>query len=469
MSYIQSVKCLLLDYKKDWDNKNLKDSFEREQFYELLDEMVCEARYPRNIWISQMVEKYGLDPTILPENYLTKLFDSEIIDATKTLINKYIDLQKALIDEAQREEKEEHETQSFKDWYFYTKTFVKNEILGDASNRADRKIDTGWFLKHSGGSEDRHLTLDYRLLRSNRDKTLDLDKNEDVEDIPKENPLVRSDSEDLWEGIPKGRDKTTERFRFLIRDKAAVKSAENMARKKGMGYNPDWHTLEDKELISKLNGVYYSILGWEGEDQCETIEERIALINRSVNGVPPKKRKRIENEIQMSIEDLCAKFQNLSKTNLIVYLFGKKSKRIMTRLNDFYNLINKSPSFIKDRPDFVQYITENRDIDKDEIASGRDLKKNREIINPSESGDQEKKLMKKQRDSQINDFFLECAKYLNRNQTKILNLMIHYDQHQSKVAQKLGFSKGYVSQEYKKILEKLSNNPHLNNLIKDIL
>jgi DNA-directed RNA polymerase specialized sigma subunit len=188
-----------------------------------------------------------------------------------------------------------------------------------------------------------------------------------------------------------------------------------------------------------------------------------------VNGVPPKKRKRIENEIQMSIEDLCAKFQNLSKTNLIVYLFGKKSKRIMTRLNDFYNLINKSPSFIKDRPDFVQYITENRDIDKDEIASGRDLKKNREIINPSESGDQEKKLMKKQRDSQINDFFLECAKYLNRNQTKILNLMIHYDQHQSKVAQKLGFSKGYVSQEYKKILEKLSNNPHLNNLIKDIL
>jgi hypothetical protein len=57
MNFIGCARELLLDYKKDWDTKKLKDPFEQKQFYELLDEVVLEARRLRIAMLALFTKK----------------------------------------------------------------------------------------------------------------------------------------------------------------------------------------------------------------------------------------------------------------------------------------------------------------------------------------------------------------------------------------------------------------------------
>jgi hypothetical protein len=461
MSYIRCVKELLSDYKKDWDIKKLKDPFEREQFYDLLDEMVLEARHRRSSWLSKMAVKYGLNPNIVPENFLLQLFEREINKVTKKFIDNHSDLKTLHEDEIQDREKEYQETTTFKEWSHYARIFVKNEILGDAANRADRKLETGYFLESPGDDMDRHLTLVNRRLKSKRDKTLGLGKDESIDDIPRRNPLIYSDSDDLWKDISEGKDAGSKHFRFLILDSAAVKVAESIARKEGIGYNPDWHTSEEREFISKLNGVYYSLVGWD-EDHCNTIDQKIAFIKRIIKKTSLQEKKRMETEIQMSIGGLCSQLKQLSRTNLCAYLFGERARRIRTRLDDFYKLLNKRPGYLEDAPIFYRYYTEGIDADEENDIGYQELERHRNIIDPNTAKDQLNKI-------QLKEIFKEMEKFLTENQIKILHSMIQFKQNQSAVAQELGFSKSYINQEWRKMCKKLSNNPHLIDLVSDVL
>ena len=117
LNFVLCAKELLMSYKADWDQRKLKDPFELEQFYELLDELVIEARLPRSSYLSKSV------PDIAPENILLEILDKQI----RNTVTRFIRLKGDL------------NNKDFVSWLGNAIRIVKNEIIGDAANRVDQK------------------------------------------------------------------------------------------------------------------------------------------------------------------------------------------------------------------------------------------------------------------------------------------------------------------------------------------
>jgi DNA-directed RNA polymerase specialized sigma24 family protein len=296
LNFVLCAKELLISYKADWDQRELKDPFELERFYELLDEMVIEARLPRSSFLSKTL------PDIAPENILLEILDKQIRNTVTRFIKSKSDLNN------------EH----LLPWLWRAKRIVKNEIIGDAANRADRKNEIDKYFDHFESSEEKSLTLVNRRLKADYDRALGKKKNE----------------------------KTA---LLLIHDSAAEKAAKNYARKKGRGYNLNWRTPDENNLLDKLNYVYWTLLDWD-DTPCFSFGQKANFIETALNTIPPAQIVKIEDEIGLSIHALLTKVKALvsKRHNLLAYLFGNLDNtgrpykgRLLQRLLDLKKDINR--------------------------------------------------------------------------------------------------------------------------------
>ena len=292
-----------MSYKADWDQRKLKDPFELEQFYELLDELVIEARLPRSSYLSKSV------PDIAPENILLEILDKQI----RNTVTRFIRLKSDL------------NNRNFSSWLGSAIRIVKNEIIGDAAKRVDRKNEIDKYFQNFESSVEKSLTLVNRRLKADYDRALDKKRNE----------------------------KTT---LLLIHDCAAEKAAKNYARKKGLGYNLNWRMLVEKKLLDKLNYVYYALCDWD-DTPCFSFSQKASFIENATNAILPEQIVKIEHEIGLSISALLTQVKALvpKRHNLLTYLFGKLDNtgriiykgRLLQRLLDIEKDIKRRENRIK--------------------------------------------------------------------------------------------------------------------------
>lgn len=180
MIYIPHIKKRLDELAPRWHQGKL-NSIELDEFYDLLDEVVIEARESRSDWVDEPQQ---------PEVYLIDLLQQRIQRTVRIFFRKYKNRYFGQEESGSQERKEPkpEETGVFLEWHEYARRMTVAMILGDASERPSRRSLVEKYLVKPGKEEsksdfilDRHLDLNFKRIRSEKenvlrqqDKTVDL-------------------------------------------------------------------------------------------------------------------------------------------------------------------------------------------------------------------------------------------------------------------------------------------------------
>jgi DNA-directed RNA polymerase specialized sigma24 family protein len=430
LRYLECAKHLLGEYRDDWNRGVLRDPFELTQFCQLIDGLILYARQPSSL---------GYPPESRPEKFLCDLLSKQIRATTFFFLKSY---------------PRASQLENSDCWNGYAMMITRNEILSDAAKRPEVDVAVSGYLKDFESSPEKHLALVNRRIKADRDSVLGLRRGRKPEDIPSEEAgLVNSDPEDLWDGVPDGENVSSNRFRILLRDSAAIRVAEKNARRKGIGYEPYRFTPEDQELINKLNGLYYVLLGWSEQASHHTLKERVAFVENMYLNAPllcsdwvmkVAEIQRFETVAGITIPILCSRLRNLSpRHSFIAYLFGKHSSgtrgRLYRRLRDLYELMERQQSRHQKSLKAERYSDDpsEKDEEREPIKRGQI----RHHAQESEASSPEKSLM--------------WASFINslpgKRTQEVARLYLSGRLKQSEIARKLGTSRQAVNKHIKRI------------------
>jgi predicted DNA-binding protein YlxM (UPF0122 family) len=309
--YIPEVKKRIEKLKPSWESGPLNQREYREFCY-LINKVVRKARERGSAF---------LDPANQPENFLLDLFKSKISRTVNKFLNKY-----------------PKESDHKKDWVQDATTITKTIILGDSTDRYDRKRKVEGFLCKFDSSENKHLSLNYKPVKAHKDWLLGQGgTHKKPHSLKVANALSTNfDWDNPWEGFEcdgtnnKG-SKQPLRAEFLIKDFAAISAAETFACKYKMptdknprfdeptGYDPDYKPPELRDLLADFDHINIALEMWEDGEYWEGLE-LIASKKDFIN--------RLEKSIGMTLIDLRKRIITfpLQEPSLVGYLFGSKDR-----------------------------------------------------------------------------------------------------------------------------------------------
>jgi DNA-binding CsgD family transcriptional regulator len=306
MIYIPHIKKRIEELAPRWHKNELSEE-ELFEFYDLLDDVVREARENRSDKFVVGPLKadpddpvnYPADPEDhRPETFLIELFHQRIENTVLKFFKDHSPKRYShAITEAKNRNITLNETSLFREWYSHALQMVIAIILGDATARNDRREQVQKFLNSSGAEGgrnrintefliERHLTVNSKRLYSNTKKAF-------------------KEQRDQMEG-----------YNYLP-------WAEQCALDEGVGYNPDYRDYRNVELEDLRLQLEYGedlIKRWEegefGEDLKTRNELEKYLKEKYIGALP--------SEIKRKIELL--KENMKQRPNLIKYLFGVEGK-----------------------------------------------------------------------------------------------------------------------------------------------
>lgn len=334
MIYIPHIKTRLEELHPRWEEGTLTQN-ELKEFYDLLDEVVKEAREERSAYLSPKGKK--------PEEFLLDLLEKRI--TIKTI--NFFKYHPSLWGEESIENKEEPTTPpTLKNWLSYARQIARSIILGDKTSRPDRRKEVSTF-RESRVRLERLLNLNYLWERAHRDWLLGqgkhkkkdfLERLNDPEALEEADRLSRDfDWDDPWKDLG---DVTGDGF--LIRDPEAQRvsmehslefkevTKDNPHWDEPTGYVPGYKPPETRDLLDSWDRAMSTLDDWRkgGIPEIKTEEECLRLI---------------EAEIGVNFTDLKNRYESYQKEapkspNLILYIFGDSGKggRLYKTLRQVY-------------------------------------------------------------------------------------------------------------------------------------
>ncbi len=325
MIYIPQVQKRIEELHPRWERGKLSED-ELNEFYDLLDEVVKEARKRRtgNLARTRKTEKY-----LLPERFLLSVFKKRIKITVSLFFKPTTDEQTSF--RINRGSILPH------DYWLMSAYFITSSIIvGDAAERLDRREIIEKLLENTKASEEKHLNFNYKPLRSHRDYLLGEHGTHKKKDflarLESPEQLKRAEKEARefdWNNPFEGIDQKERGDGFLIRDEAAIEAAlhhalnfkarskRNPCFDEPTGYVPGYKSPRFRYLLflQKMANTFLS--DWEkGEySELETEEQCRAKIERDIIG--------------MSLIDLDKEIAKIprSRPNLVFYMFGKGERR----------------------------------------------------------------------------------------------------------------------------------------------
>ena len=333
MIYIQDVRDRIEKLAPAWEKGTLSQE-ELRELYSLFDEVVREARRTRSC---------SVDNAHSPENYLLVVFENRIESTVFKFLREKIKMGIEL--EEAGGKKPLYETSTFKEWMHYGRQLTLTIILGDATERQDRRKAVGPFLRKFESSEEKHLTLNYKPIKASFDAHLGVTgTHKDPDFLPKlmrPKALSKAEVELKKFSEEKKRGPFLDGFigpGFIIKDASAIEAASRLARQKGIGYDPDYKRKNLKDLTFKKALAMKALRAWQrGENHHEFRTEK--EVNEWI-------KNRLVGE---SLNDINAQIQSIRKRNpnIVNFLFGSKapqatqSGKLYYRLMDLWKLKEK--------------------------------------------------------------------------------------------------------------------------------
>ena len=345
MTYIPEVKKRLEELKPGWMNLTLSKD-ELFELYDLLDIVILEARKSRSAHLPERDK---------PEIFLLVFLDQRIEIEIKRFFKEYVIFMESALSEVRDIEKKKKrdvsitETSTFREWRSYAQQIIRTIILGDGTERRDRKREIELYEKIKG--QDAGLLLNSRRIYSYRDKLLGQEgthknmeavrNHTNLEDAAK--AVRHLDWEDMvsrWKEIEgmKGDG-------FFLKDIEAVRVAEQYARQfkqltkdnpfydEPTGYVPGYKRGAIRELIFLKKFAEDALNDWRlGEyPEIKTEQECIAWIES------PQMIGRSMSEVSGPIET------NETRPNFILYTFGNNAElgKLSWRLMEFANRLRE--------------------------------------------------------------------------------------------------------------------------------
>ena len=340
--YIQEVKNKIEKLLPAWE-KGVLSQEELRELYSLFDEVVREARRTRSCF--EDPPKLPEDPPTLPEDYLLGVFENRIKSTVFKFLREKIKIGIAL-EEAESKEPL-GKTATFLEWMHYGRQITLTIILGDATERYDRRKIVEQFLEKFESSEEKHLTLNYKPIKASFDAHLGLTgthkKPDFLTNLMRPEALSKAEVE-LKKFSEKKRGPFLDGFigpGFIIKDASAIEAASRLARQKGIGYDPDYKRKKLKDLTFRRALAMKALKSWQRDEnhhRIETEKEVTEWIEKQVLGRP--------------LTDINTEIQSIRKRNpnIINFLFGSKatqatqSGKLYYRLLDLWKLKEKRRS-----------------------------------------------------------------------------------------------------------------------------
>ena len=267
--YIQDVRAKIEKLAPAWGKGTLSQE-ELRELYSLFDEVVREARRTRSC---------SVDNAHSPENYLLVVFENRIKSTVFKFLGEKIKMGIEL--EEAGGKKPLYETSTFKEWMHYGRQLTLTIILGDATERQDRRKAVEPFLRKFESSEEKHLTLNYKWIKASLDAHLGVTgthkKHGFLSDLMRPEALKKAEIE-LKKFSEKKRGPFLDGFigpGFIIKDASAIEAAIRLARQKGIGYDPDDKRKKLKDLTFKKALAMKALRAWQrGENHHEFRTEK---------------------------------------------------------------------------------------------------------------------------------------------------------------------------------------------------
>ena len=291
MIYIPHIKDRLEKLASRWHEGKL-NADELTEFYDLLDEVVLEAREGRSDFVSEDER---------PEIFLINLLQHRL---KKTVIIFFLSHKRYF------SEPTNYNTPHFKAWLEYAKSITESIILSDATERQTRRNKISKYL----GPFPDHSTAEDQICRSKKDFINDrhLHVNSKRLFARKKELLRQQDNIADWNYLP---------------------WAEQCALNEGVGYNPDYKKDILEDLALRLEAAEDLTKRWEADEFREDIKTRDKLNNY----LRSKYTSFLPSEIKRKIESLKERMPNL-----VNFLFGSKKRKgeLFWRLTELFRFIN---------------------------------------------------------------------------------------------------------------------------------
>jgi len=253
---------------------------------------------------------------------------------------------KIALEEARDKKKPLHETSTFQEWMHYGRQIILTIILGDATERHDRRKIVKRFLEEFESSEEKHLTLNYKPIKASFDAHLGLTgthkKPGFLTDLMRPEALNKTEIE-LKEFSEKKRGPFLDGVKgsgFIIKDASAIEAAIRLACQQGIGYDLDYKRKKLKDLTFRRAIAMKAFKSWQREEnhhRFKTGKEVTEWIENRVVG--------------RSLTDMNAVIQSIRKRNpnIVNFLFGSKATqskkgKLYYRLLDLWKLKEKRRS-----------------------------------------------------------------------------------------------------------------------------
>lgn len=301
MIYIPHIKQRIKELAPRWDQVKLNPE-KLNEFYDLLDEVVREARESRSDSIIHIDQR--------PEAFLVNLFQRRL---KKTVILFFLRYRRYFTDAT------DDETPQFKEWFGYAQSITVSIILGDATKRRTRRDQVREYLKplpYPTNTEDpisrsKDDFIKDRHLAVNNKRLFALKK-----DLIQQQNALKRESRQRQDNIE---------WNYAT-------WAEQCALNEGVGYNPDYKKEMLEDLSSRLEAAEDLTKRWEDGEFNEDIKTRNELddyLRSKYTGYLP-------SEIKRKIELL-----NQRRPNLVHFLFGSKKRKgeLFWRLVELYRFI----------------------------------------------------------------------------------------------------------------------------------
>ena len=310
MIYIPHIKQRIDELSPKWDKEALTPE-ELNEFFDLLDEVVLEARESRSDSIIHIDRR--------PEAFLVNLFQRRLKNTIILFFLRYPQHFPEATDE---------ETPQFKEWLGYAKSMTEAIILGDAANRLTRRNQIREYLEPlpcPANSEDpinrsKEDFIKGRHLDANNKRLFALKK----ELIQQQNALKKESRQRQdhveWNYTP---------------------WAEQCALNEGVGYNPNYKQARLEDFSSRLEDAEDLTKSWEEgkyHDDFKTRSELDDYMRSTYIGCLPSR-------ILEDIESLKKR-----RPNLVHFLFGSKKKRgeLYWRLVELYRFTSNRKEIVRD-------------------------------------------------------------------------------------------------------------------------
>ena len=296
MIYIPHIKQRIDKLAPRWHQGKLKPE-ELNEFYDLLDEVVLEAREGRSDSIDRIDQR--------PEAFLINLFQQPLKRTIFAFFKRYKQHYAEAAHHAKKTDIKLDKTPVFLEWLSYATIITQSIILSDATKRRTRRDQIREYLKplpyptktedpisrsKDDFIKDRHLAVNNKRLFALK-KDL----------IQQQNALKRESRQRQdnieWNYAP---------------------WAEQCALNEGVGYNPDYKKEMLEDLSLRLEAAEDLTKRWEDGELIEDIKTRNELddyLRSKYTGYLP-------SEIKRKIESLKNR-----RPNLVHFLFGSKKRK----------------------------------------------------------------------------------------------------------------------------------------------